>query len=306
MIASIKNAGHGQGWGKYALQSGNRKNATLIKGNTELGDKICKNLDYKNGNTINFVISFAEEDNVTKAQGREIAIEFMKEFMTGFDEDEYHLDIVEHDDTDNLHYHVRVPKINLLTGTQLKLYYHKADLNYKKAVIDVIAEKYDLCIGLDNKRTIPNATEKIERIEQWRDTFNQRPFDLSKKKGRADAENEITEHFLNAIELDMIDSLEDIKAELSSLGFNICNEGFGRTEGFHYLTIEDESGKIRIKGDIYGKEFYEHSREDRKKTISTNQSFGARSQSDRPSRDEARLSLNKSVFSASTLKINLK
>ncbi len=279
--------------GTYILQGGNRKNTSLILGNTILGDTICKNLEYKSGNTINFVISFSKEDNVEQIQGREIAKEFMQEFMNGFSEDEYHIDMVEHNDTDNLHYHIRIPKVNLFTATQLKLYWHKTDLNYKKAVIDVISNKYNLCTGLDKKAAMPNTTAKQERIDIWRDTFHQQPFDLSKKIGRAEAEDQITKYFSDAIESGVIKSLKNIKRELSSLGFNVCNEGFDRGKDFHYLTIEDENGKIRLKGDLYGKEFYKYGRKDRRETISSNKSFGARSQSNRPSGDEARDTLSK-------------
>lgn len=257
-------------------------------GNTILGDTICKSLDYKSGNTINFVVSFAKEDGLNQTQGRKITKDFMQEFMHGFAQDEYHVDMVEHNDTDNLHYHLRIPKLNLLTSTQLKLYWHKSNLGYKKAVIDAVADRYNLIIGTDKQTTLPNTTTKLERINAWRFEFNQKSFDLSKKRARAEAESQITNYISQGIESGLIDSLEDIKAELSSLDFNVCNEGFDKTKEFHYLTIENESGKIRLKGDIYG-----YGKEDRIKRVSSNSSTRERSQSDRPSLDEARATLSR-------------
>ena len=287
MTVDIQNTSSGSGWSSYVLgRNGERKDATLIKGDTVLADKITESLDYKSGDTVRFVISFDKDDNVTQEQGREIVKEFFAEFMHGFREDEYLLDIVEHTDTDHLHYHGRIPKLNLLTQTQLKLYWHKSDLGFKKAIIDKLAEKHGLVTGEQKRRLIPDPQQRVKQINEWRREHGQKPFDLSSKKGRGEAEERLGDYFTEAVKSGFVDNLDEIKAELEALGFAVVKEGFDKGKEFHYLTIENDSGKLRIKGDIYGTEFYRHSREDRTKAIINNQSIREGSGSDRPSRSD--------------------
>jgi len=288
MIATIININAGARWGSYVLKDNHRNGkATVIVGDTKLGDEICKSINYKSGNSVNFVISFASwENSVNQTKGREIVKDFMYEFMQGFRDDEYHMDIVEHNDTANLHYHIRVPKLNLLTNTQLKLYWHRSDLAYKKAIIDVIADRYNLYIGDDRRHTIKKSRRESEQIDKWRGIEERSSLDLSKKKGRSRAEDDITNYFMDSIKIGLIDNLDDIKSELISMGFDIVNEGYDRGKKFDYLTIENESGKLRIKGDIYGREFYKYSSKDRAEKIESNRSTKERSSSNRQGRDE--------------------
>ena len=278
MTVDIKNVESGSGWFPYTLIKDGiaREGATLIIGDPILGNKICDSIDYKSGNSVNFVISFAKEDGVSHAQGREIAKEFMESFMEGYQNDEYHLDLVEHTDTDHLHYHARVPKLNLLTNTQLKLYWHKTDLEYKKAVIADICHRYRLTTGEEMKNTMPNPLHKLTQINKWRDQHGQKPLDLKSKKLRAVAEKEIGEYISSMVATGLINSLDDVKAELMEIGFEIGKNDYDRGKEFHYLTVENESGKIRLKGDIYSEEFYRHSQEDRSEAISSNRSFTTR------------------------------
>ena len=275
MTVTIKNVGNGAGWGDYVIHD--RTGATTILGDAELGDKICKEIShYKSGNSVNFVISFASEDNVTQEQGRKIAKLFMREYMKGFDEDEYHLDMVEHTNTNHLHYHARIPKLNLLTGTQLKLYWHKTDLSYKKAVIDKICHDYDLVTGQEMKNTVPNPLHKLNQINKWRKEHGQKLLDLSGKKSRAMAEQAIREYLEPLISRRLINSRDEVKQELNIIGLEIVKEGFDKGKEFHYLTIHNESGKMRIKGDYYGKNFWGDSGKDRAKAIINNRSVTAR------------------------------
>jgi len=274
MTVSIENVVKGEGWGNYVIH--NRPGATTLLGDATLGDEICRSIDYKSGNSVNFVISFAEEDDVGQEEGRRIAKEFMQSYMHGFGDDEYHLDLVEHTDSDHLHYHARIPKLNLLTNTQLKLYWHKTDLGYKKAIIDDICHRYGLVTGLDMKNTIPNPMKKLNQINEWRWEHSQEPLDLSRPKLRRETEKKISEYISEGVGAGLINSLDEVKRELLSLEVSIVNEGYDKGKQFHYLTIENESGKIRLKGDIYGKEFYGLTREDREESISSNQSLTTR------------------------------
>lgn len=294
MTITIKNVGNGGGWGEYVLGKNEvRPGATTILGDAQLGDEISKSIEYKSGNSVNFVISFADEDNVNTDQGREIAQEFMKEFMKGYSEDEYHLDMVEHTDTHHLHYHARVPKLNLLTNTQLKLYWHKTDLGYKKAIIDDICHRHKLVTGQEMKKTIPNPVRNLNQISKWRDSHGQEPLNLKTPKLRRVAEQELGEHISNMNTLGSINSLADVKAELKEMGLQVTNEGYDKSKEFHYLTVENDSGKMRIKGEIYNGRFYGHNKEDREESISNNRSFIGRREELESSGEELKQTLQR-------------
>jgi len=292
MIVDIQNV-KTKTWTNYVLgKNRDRVGAKLILGDTDLSDQLTNKLNYKT-DTVRFVISFTEQDNVTKEQARKIVKEFFDEFMYGYDENEYLLDIAEHNDTSYLHYHARVPKFNLLTQTQLKLYYHKSDLDFKKAIIDKLADKYNLEIGDNSKKLIKDATKKIQYINKWRKEHNQKEFDFSKKKGRAEAENEITRYFQKAILSDLINSVDDIKAELKEMGLEVVKQSYDKGKEFYYLTIQNDTGKIRLKGDIYGEKFYGYSKQDKTKRILFNRSINKRERSDRQSRSDIERTLQK-------------
>ena len=275
MIVSIENAGKGgKGWSEYALGKNNeREKALLVLGDTELGDAICESLAYKSGNYVRFVLSFSDEDNVTPDKGREIVKEWFKEFMHGFKKEEYHLDIVEHTDTEHLHYHARIPKLNLLTQTQLKPYYHKADLGFKIAVNEYIAHKHGITVDSEKQRAIKPPQEKIKQIQNWREQQGQTPLSLKTKTDRAITQEAVNDFISELVQGGLLERVEDVIEEVEGLGFAVTNKGYDKGKGFHYLTIENESGKLRLKGDIYGQAFYEHDREDRAEAIETNRSI---------------------------------
>jgi hypothetical protein len=295
MTVTIKNVKSGEGWGAYVLgrDDVNRPRATIIAGDSELGDTICKSIDYKSGNSVNFVLSFGKEEGVSQEQGRAIAKEFMKSFMHGFNDDEYHLDIVEHTDTDHLHYHARIPKINLLTNTQLKLYWHKTDLSYKKAVIDDICHRHGLVTGAEMKRAIPNPMEKLERVAKWREEHGQKSLDLSTPKIKRETEKKLSEYIAEGVKAGLFSTLTDVENELGILGVNIVNKGYDKSKQFHYLTLENDSGKMRVRGDIYSAEFYELTREDRQESISSNRSFTTRNEELRKCGTDAKQALQR-------------
>jgi hypothetical protein len=273
MIVSIENKSYGESWGKYVL----RDDAVIIAGNPKLGDSICKSLDYKSGNSINFVLSFSKNDCVGQSRGRDIAQDFVQHFMRGFNEDEYHLDIVEHNDTKHLHYHIRIPKINLLTQTQLKLYWHKTDLKFKKATIDLIAKKYDLSIGSDHQKGYKLSND-IARISKWRRDHNQKldiTINLAKKKDRLKSEVEIFKYLDELLKSGLINSLEDTEAALKDLGLEIAKKGYDKTNDFYYFTIQNDSGKMRLKGDIFDDKYYRKNKQSEGVSIARAERIGS-------------------------------
>lgn len=282
------------GWSEYVLLKNGepRDGATLVQGDTELGDAICRSTDYKTGQYFRLVISFAPEEGVTPERGREIAKEYIGLMMHGYREDEYHVDIVEHTDTERLHYHVRIPKLNLLTQTQLH-YHYLSDIKRKDAIHRYLEAKHDLKSPFEERKLRPDPNKRVEQINRWREEHGQKPFDLSKKKGRGEAEERIADYIQEAVIGGYIDNLEEVQAELKGLGFDIVKVGHDNGKDFDYITIENETGKLRLKGDIYGERFYEHNREDRAEAIRSGKSIERRDASDRPSLAEAEKALER-------------
>jgi hypothetical protein len=259
MIAQIGSGN--SGWSEYTLFKNGatlRPGATLIAGDTALGDAICKTTHYKSGQYVRMVLSFSNLDtHITPEKGREIAKEFVSLFMHGYRDDEYHVDIVEHTDTDNLHYHIRIPKLNLLTGTQLKIYYDKADRHRKQLIVDYLDDKYNLTRAADRRRK-PHEKAKAqeESIQKWREEHGQKPFDFSKKKGRDEAQESVYNYIEELEAAGLVTSQNEVIVAIKELGLEIVKVDHDRKKDFDYITVRNETGKIRLKGEIYGEGYW--------------------------------------------------
>jgi len=255
------------GWSEYTLFKNGatiRPGATLIAGDTDLGDVICKTTHYKSGQYVRIVLSFSNSDtHITPEKGREIAKEFVDLFMHGYRPDEYHADIVEHTDTDNLHYHIRIPKLNLLTGTQLKIYYDRADRPRKEAIVDYLDHKYRLTRAADRRRTPQQKSQaETERVQRWRSEHGQKPFDFRRKKGREEAQGAIAAYIEELAAAGLVSSQAEVVAALEDMGLKIEKIGHDKKKDFDYITVSNETGKLRLKGDYYGERFWQHTGED--------------------------------------------
>ena len=80
----------------------------------------------------------------------------------------------------------------------------------------------------------------------------------------------ITQSVLELHQAELLDSFDDMKSFIEEQGVKIIKVGYDKPKDFHYLTIENESGKIRIKGEIYNEEFWCNSRQNREEQISSN------------------------------------
>lgn len=281
------------GWSEYTLSRKKlKKGAKLIAGDIALGDAICQSTDYKSGQYFRLVISFKPEENVTPKRAREIVKEFMKHLLHGYSNDEFHLDIVEHTDTENLHYHIRVPKLNLFTGTQLH-YHYLSDIDRKDKIHQYLEIKHDLLSPLEEKGIKPSAGKKAKQIQKWRKEHGQEPFVFTKKKDRDMAKERMFDFFSDAIKSGYIESFEEVIAELEAMGLTIAKVDYDRTKKFDYITIENDTGKLRLQGEIYGRKFYEHSGEDRAAAIASGGSLEARNRYDRPSLEQAEAALER-------------
>jgi len=240
-----------RGWSNYVVNGTSSKprdhsKIELIDGDLALGDMICDNTSYETS-YYRFVLAFKGKPLEEKMQ---IAYDEWKElFFHGFNEDEYHCDCVLHKDTDDYHYHIRVPKVNLLTNTQLILYHHKSDLKRKDLIQQYIDLKNDLESPHDNKALIHEQSEFF--INDWREQHGQELLDFSKKAKRTKAITAIQSYIVDAHKDGVIDHYRDIKYVMKELQLDVVKEGFDKGKNFYYITVENNTGKVRLTGELF-------------------------------------------------------
>jgi len=293
MIIRI-NAGNG-GWGKYVLEGTTKKprdqeKIKLLQGDIDLGDTISQATEYKQ-NEYKIVLGF--KGRVSDEQLRESLEDFERLFMHGFEKDEYHLDAVLHRDTEDDHVHIRIPKLNLKTGTQLQLYMHSRDRHRKELIADYIDLKHGLESPRDNRRLI--VEEREEYINNWREQHAQKPFTFTAKKDRTRAVSHLNDEIRELHQLELLNSLEDITEHLKSYELDVIKQDYDRTNDFHYITVGNETGKIRLKGDIYNAEFWSNSRSDREAQIASNRQLRGTYERDYTSLERVQKDLTKEL-----------
>lgn len=265
----IKIAGGNGGWGNYVLNGSKEKprdpeKIKILKGDIELGDRITSAGNWKE-NEYKIVLGFKGQPSEEKIN--EALEDFEKLFMHGFEKDEYHMDAVLHKDTDDYHVHIRIPKMNLKTETQLRLYMHSADKKRKELIADYIDIKHGFESPRENKRLVKS---EVDYINEWRAERQQKPFDFTKKKGRAEAVEAINGLVFELHEAGLINTRDDMQAAFQDYGLIVEKLGYDKNDEFHYITLSNSTGKIRVKGDIYGEQFWQHSRADRTEQIRDN------------------------------------
>jgi len=269
MIIQIKGSSN-RGWGKYVTYGTDKKprdpsKVKILKGDLLQGDRVANLTDYKE-NAYLIVLSF--KGRVGEEVVRAVTDEFEQNFMMGFSKDEYHIDAVWHRDTDDDHVHIRIPKMNLQTQTQLQLYFDKKDRKRINAIRDYLDVKYELESPLDNKSLIKEDRDFY--IDNWRKEFGNIPFAFSDKKSRVKIEQFITKSVLELHQAGLLETFDDMKSFIEEQGVKITKVGHDKPKDFHYLTIENESGKMRIKGEVYNEEFWCNSRQNREEQIRNN------------------------------------
>jgi hypothetical protein len=260
------------GWGNYVLYGTKEvprdtSKVELLEGDIALGDRLSQSNNYEES-YYKIVLAFEGKpsDEVLKSAYED----FKKEMFVGFKPDEYHIDAVIHKDTDNYHIHCRVPKQNLKTDTHLQLYMDKIDRPRKELIQDYISLKYGFNIARETNREVFKE-QSHEHINKWRKEHNQKPFDFSNKKGQAEAEAQINGYLSELVKSGLIEKREDISTTLKELGLKIEKEnGLDIKKDFAYTTVSNETGKLRIKGEIHHDRFYEHNQKDISSQIDNN------------------------------------
>lgn len=244
----------------------------VLQGNLKLGDAISESGKWKD-NEYKIVLAF--KGKPSRLVIRNAVKRFEKEFLHGFDKSEYHMDAVVHRDTEHYHVHIRIPKLNLVTGTALRLYMDSQDRDRVNLIRDIIIKENNIEIQIDDKPLILEDNQ-LQRIEKWRKEQGQEPFNFMTKKGRSEAEAMIGSAIGEYHEGTLINSFEDVKAFIcEELGFEIVKNGYDKPKDFHYLSIKDrESAKtIRIKGDLYNAEWWNNPRTIRQEQIRNNKEY---------------------------------
>lgn len=260
------------GWGNYVLYGTKDKpresdKVEFLEGDIALGDRLSQSNNYEES-YYKIVLAFEgkPDDEVIKSAYED----FKKEMFIGFKRDEYHIDAVVHKDTDNYHIHCRIPKQNLKTDTHLQLYMDKIDRPRKELIQDHISLKYGFNIARETNREVFKE-QAHEQINKWREQHNQKPFDFSNKKGQAEAEAQINGYLSELIKSGLIEKREDISTTLQELGLKIEKEnGLDIKKDFAYTTVSNDSGKMRIKGEIHHDRFYINNQKDRTASIENN------------------------------------
>jgi len=271
MIINI-NSGS-SGWGNYVINGTKKKprdksKVELLDGDISLGDYYSKNNKYEDS-YYTVVLGFKGKPSKEVIEGA--YNDFKEHFFKGFKEDEYHIDAVIHYDTDDTHIHARIPKQNLLTNTHLQLYYHKIDKPRKELIQDYISLKYGFDIARETNREIVKE-QSHEHITKWREERGQEPFNFSNKKNKDKAQSEINKYISGLITSNLIEKRKDITTVLEELGLEVVKDnGLDLKKDFAYITVQNETGKMRVKGEFYHDRFWEHSTEDRRTQIESNQ-----------------------------------
>lgn len=301
MKISIKGGGKGKGWSNYVtrkyvnLSKEERSKITIFSGNTKLGDSIIKSSNYKDNSTT-LVLSF--KGKVPDDTARTVNEEFKELFMSGFEKSEYHYEAVLHQDTSNTHIHIRIPTKNLVTDTQLRLYYHDKHKNFINAIRDYLILKHDLPQPKqENKQVISIENKKERLIQQQRAKQGRKSFDFNKKKSREEAKKYIANYIVELHGSGLIEDFDGLKEVIRGLDVDIVNIGNDITGDFNYITVQDkETGKkIRLIGEMYNAEFWELEREDRTSKIRDNRVPRETNKRDRESLDEAEQRLKREI-----------
>jgi hypothetical protein len=270
----IQISGGGSGWGNYVMcgtvsKPRDPNRVKVLKGDINFGDKMVSSGKWKQ-NAYHLVLGF--KGRISEEKAKKVLDDFEKQFMVGFDKSEYHMDAIMHTDTDDDHIHVRIPKMNLLTQTQLRLYYDKKDRPRLKLIRDFLDVKYNLESPLDNRQLVQESQELI--IDEWREEQKQEPLDFKKKGSRDKAKKSILDSILRLHKVGTFDTREDITTWLENLGLSV-KYGYDIPDDFYYVTVSNDTGKSRIKSELFDEKFWKLDRTKRTSLIETNLSHRA-------------------------------
>jgi hypothetical protein len=265
-----------EGWSDYVLYGTAKKKRDpnkvhLIDGNIQITDAILEQTPY---DTKYEKIVLSVKGKIGKDKMAQVYDEWKNLFFVGYDPSEYNICAVHHDDTNDDHIHILVNRMNLITNTQLHVYTHNTDLKRKDLIAQYLDRKYDLASPDDNRQLQYEMKDQI--ISEWRQEHLQKPFRLDSKKYIKETTERLAAYTI-ALQKEGLESLEELKDAYVQIGFDIVNEGYDNNGGYFYITVQNESGKTRLKGDPYGPDFWEKTKQEQRAQIINQKSVAPRS-----------------------------
>jgi len=223
MIITV-NSGGGN-LSNYLLYGNNnsrdRSKIVVLDGNAKLTDSISKSVKADDKH-FHFIVSV--NGKKSDEEMRAIYQDFKKELLHSYSKDEVNIFAVLHQDTDNSHIHIQVPKKNLLTNTKLDLYYHKRDMKRFEVMRDYL--------NLKHNETPPSIPSKSNPTKNWK--YN--PTAIKNKKEKLSFENMLLDNLYdNRGEFNSHKELmkyiqEDLKINVKKVGYDYKKDDF-------YITI---------------------------------------------------------------------
>jgi hypothetical protein len=162
------------------------------------------------------------------------------------------------------HFHMVIPKVNLLTNTQLKIT-EKDERNAINSFQEYINIKYGLSSPKDNRRDISNQQYKAEKFFPSHIELNSKDFEKLTNKQSKDL---IQEDVKNAILNSEITNYDDLLNYLNSCEY-ISELKEVKTSKNEYIKvkIEGQEKAINLRASIFQKEFYKKDVKNQIRTI---------------------------------------
>ena len=266
MIVNVQSGS--SGFAKYVIEGTDEKERDQEKieivGDPFLTEKIAEQQG-----TGYFKILVSPEKKLSNEEMHEILNEAIENIFVGFKKDEYTYSAVLHQDTEKSHWHIIVPKQNLLTNQQLRLYMHDIDTKRYKAIQDTIALNHNLLTMKESKKIladIKETTYEKNSIKPIQYTYN-----LSKSDDKKLAQQQVKELIKNNI--DTVNSIEDIK-ELIHKNTDlkvVTDNGYNRKKDFHYITVQDKNNKkTSVRGELFNKDFFKQTKQEQRDQLQVN------------------------------------
>jgi len=219
------NSGNGN-LSNYLLYGNNnsrdRSKIVVLDGNAKLTDSISKSVKADDNKHFHFIVS--ANGKKSDEEMRAIYQDFKRELLHSYSKDEVNIFAVLHQDTDNSHIHIQVPKKNLLTNTKLDLYYDKRDRRRFETIRDYM--------NLKHNETPPSIPSKSNPTKNWK--YN--PTAIKNKKEKLEFENMLLDNLYDnrdkfASHEELIKYIkEDLKVNVKKVGYDYKKDDF-------YITI---------------------------------------------------------------------
>ena len=266
MIVNVQSGS--SGFAKYVIEGTDEKERDQEKieivGDPFLTEKIAEQQG-----TGYFKILVSPEKKLSNEEMHEILNEAIENIFVGFKKDEYTYSAVLHQDTEKSHWHIIVPKQNLLTNQQLRLYMHDIDTKRYKAIQDTIALKHNLLTMKESKKILADIKETTYEKNSTKPI--QYTYNLAKSDDKKLAQQQVKELIKNNI--DTVNSIADIK-ELIHKNTDlkvVTDNGYNRKKDFHYITVQDKNNKkTSVRGELFNQDFFKQTKQEQMQQLQVN------------------------------------